>query len=665
MRISLITSFLLFGAACQESPPTTCDEVFFPDQDGDGYGDPEAGTTSCSAPSGYVENDDDCDDTDPALSPSTRWYADEDGDGYGVPTRSAAACVAPAGYVDNADDCDDNEASLNPGTPWYGDADGDGYGDESSVQTGCDAPPNTTGTGGDCNDSDAEIHPGATEICDDIDQDCDGDVSAISTWYTDQDQDGHGVDDGSSTSSCEAPGDAWALVADDCDDQNADRFPDNREVCSDGVDQDCDEVDRCAWEGAIAVEDGAEIPASLGTATEHGSALLGLGDTDGDGRGELAVGRPGTGQQGEVGLFFGAEGGLDSTRGIALGGASADDGFGAALAPGFDPTGGGAAALLVGAPATASNGAGAAWLFLGPFTTDLDTGDAQAKISGSTAVRLTGSVVAGDGAAVLVGGQSSSDDTWGAWLFTTMSSSMGIEEAPTYVGGLVAGAVAPAGIPGMAFADVDGDGQGDAILGDPGEGAKSDGQVVIFFDLASLGGSLDKSDADVIIAGRTYGQLGASVARLPDTDGDGVDDLLLGAPGRGTRLGVALVFLGGSGLSSGTYADAEASLNGPGTSSAKSDATGIAVAGLDDAQGDGLGDALVSASVTGVTYLAWSPLSGEVDLASKADLILTGDASEGAGEVIGQAGDIDGDTYGDWAIGASVANSAWLFLGGP
>ena len=60
--------------------------------------------------------DDDCDgavDEDGAVP----WFADTDGDGFGDPAVSLAACTAPAGFVADDQDCDDTDPAVNPGVP--------------------------------------------------------------------------------------------------------------------------------------------------------------------------------------------------------------------------------------------------------------------------------------------------------------------------------------------------------------------------------------------------------------------------------------------------------------------------------------------------------------------------------------------------------------------
>ncbi len=106
------------------------------------------------------------------------------------------------------------------------DGDGDGY-------AGAD----------DCDDTDANIHPGATEVCDGVDNDCDGDVDEglTQTVYADVDGDGFG-DDEVTEEACE-PDSGQVGRGGDCDDNDASIHPEAPESC-DGVDNDCDgEVD--------------------------------------------------------------------------------------------------------------------------------------------------------------------------------------------------------------------------------------------------------------------------------------------------------------------------------------------------------------------------------------------------------------------------------------
>ncbi|MCA9547111.1 MAG: putative metal-binding motif-containing protein, partial [Myxococcales bacterium] len=90
------------------------EQTFYPDSDGDGYGASEGAQLACAAPDGFVGNDDDCDDSNPALSPETVWYLDFDGDGFGGEDITLTQCVKPNRYIAVAGDCDDGAPQINP-----------------------------------------------------------------------------------------------------------------------------------------------------------------------------------------------------------------------------------------------------------------------------------------------------------------------------------------------------------------------------------------------------------------------------------------------------------------------------------------------------------------------------------------------------------------------
>lgn len=128
------------------------------------------------------------------------FYYDADVDGYGTTNITAQGCNPPAGFVTLSGDCDDADPSINPGaievcdlvdnncngliddsdptlsaTRWYADLDADGFGDANDVGVvTCTQPPNTSSNNTDCDDNNSQINPGAVEICNLIDDDCDG-----------------------------------------------------------------------------------------------------------------------------------------------------------------------------------------------------------------------------------------------------------------------------------------------------------------------------------------------------------------------------------------------------------------------------------------------------------------------------------------------------------
>jgi hypothetical protein len=250
---------------------------WYADQDGDGYGDPDLALQKCDAPPGSADNADDCNDNDPDQRPGVgetcdgidndcdglrdesdpdldpaellTWFADSDLDGFGDPDTTIAACTQPWFYVDNNEDCDDEEPLLGLPDAWLLDNDGDGYGAGPPSADSCTPPyPDyvLAAYGIDCNDANIAQNPGAIEICNTIDDDCDGladdadpdiDPDVLVSWHVDDDGDGFGNPD-FFVDACRQPADS-VLDDSDCDDGDEDIHPDATEVCN-GFDDDCD-----------------------------------------------------------------------------------------------------------------------------------------------------------------------------------------------------------------------------------------------------------------------------------------------------------------------------------------------------------------------------------------------------------------------------------------
>ncbi len=270
--------------------------TWYADGDGDGFGDAGAPQRACAQPSGHVTDAADCDDGDPLIFPGAPercngedddcdgavdeepadpplWYHDDDGDGFGDAEDATGACEPPADHVADASDCDDDDPQVFPeadercngvdddcdgtvdeepvdGGTWYLDADGDGFGDPRAFTSSCIEPSGYVADATDCDDASAAVFPGADELCNGVDDDCDGAVDEAGavdapTWYADADGDGYG-DAASATASCTQPT-GTTVDGSDCDDRDAAIHPGASEHC-DGVDEDCDGV---VDEGAV------------------------------------------------------------------------------------------------------------------------------------------------------------------------------------------------------------------------------------------------------------------------------------------------------------------------------------------------------------------------------------------------------------------------------
>ena len=184
------------------SPTTHPDDR---DEDGDGFTENEGDCNDSNDQiyPGQSETcdglDQDCDGVvDEDSTDDVPWYGDNDGDGQGDNSDVVMACAPPAGYVAAFGDCDDDNADVHSGaqescdgtdhdcdtlvyepssqdaTTYYTDLDEDGYGATTTSIPACSLPEGYVDVSGDCNDAEPSIHPEAIEICNQIDDDCDG-----------------------------------------------------------------------------------------------------------------------------------------------------------------------------------------------------------------------------------------------------------------------------------------------------------------------------------------------------------------------------------------------------------------------------------------------------------------------------------------------------------
>ena len=257
-------------------------ETFYADVDADGFGGTAEGMwEGCVAPPGWSKDGTDCDDEDDERYPgnvevcdgvdndcdaladdgvTSTFHPDLDSDGFGSTAGSWDGCEAPPAWIADGTDCDDADEQSFPGNPevcdgadnncdgtadegktsvFYADADSDGFGNKTQSYKGCTAPLGWLTDSTDCNDASQAAYPGNKEVCDRLDNDCDGlaDNGVIATFYADADGDSYGNPAVPITACAPPPG----FVADktDCNDGDFFTWPGAYDECN-GVDNDCD-----------------------------------------------------------------------------------------------------------------------------------------------------------------------------------------------------------------------------------------------------------------------------------------------------------------------------------------------------------------------------------------------------------------------------------------
>lgn len=340
--------------------------------------------------------------------------------------------------------------------------------------------------------------------------------------------------------------------------------------------------------GRAYIFDGATPPATLNgiESMDFFGSVAFVGDVNADGFAEILVGAPGEEGFGIAHLYFGAANGIEASAEVSLasGDPEANGAFGTSVAGAGDVNGDGYADVVIGAR-DENEGQGAAYIFFGG-SDDLDNlADVTLTAPGSL---LFGFAVAGggdfnaDGYADVIVGTYRIDVSGKGYLFHGGSNVDGTADAvlaspnPEAQGGF-GSAVAGAG-------DINGDGFGDVIVGAYGENANA-GRTYVYRGSAS---GIATSPAATIDGSPDHG-LGSAVAGAGDINGDGYDDVIIGATGASNSAGLVKVFRG---------ADGGLAINGATLNSGASTQEGRfgqAAAGAGDVNGDGYADIVVGA----------------------------------------------------------------------
>jgi hypothetical protein len=207
--------------------------------------------------------DDNCDGvTDPENAPGCRnYFVDVDKDGAGAGSAFRCLCAADGIYRSLVNtDCDDSNASKFPGNDeicdhldndcdgvtdgqnsvgchvYYYDYDRDGFGQSGTQRCLCEPDGYYDAeVDGDCNDASMSVNPDATEVCDGVDNDCDGvadpdDTVGCTVMYKDEDADLWGAEP--AICMCVARGVYSLTSGGDCDDTDTNINPNGIEICN-------------------------------------------------------------------------------------------------------------------------------------------------------------------------------------------------------------------------------------------------------------------------------------------------------------------------------------------------------------------------------------------------------------------------------------------------
>ena len=570
---------------------------------------------------GVSTDEGDCDDYDVSVYPGAEEICDGkdndcngidddpfdlDGDGISAPCEG---------------DCDDNDASIYPNAEEIcdgvdnncsgriDDAEGADY-DQDGV---CEED-------GDCDDDDPTVYPGATEYCNGLDNDCDGIID-----------NGYDYD-----------GDGWSSCGDDCDDTDPDIYPGAPEDC-DGRDDDCDGLidedfdnDGDGWAGCSGDCDDTDpdvnpdMPEQCNGIDDNCNGQIDE-EVDEDEDGYTPCG--GDCNDLDADIHPGALDGPDSIDNDCD--SDVDEFYGydldAAVLPVYYE---GAANARVGS--SLAGGGDITDDGLDDFTMGAPFDDGTAADSGTAAV------VEGDAA---------------DWFTNPPLMSLASEIDGTVTDSQVGATV--------AMGDLDDDGVTDVIIGGPYKNYSMvpDGEVYIFLG-GSIGAGPDVDDADVALRGSFAGEhAGAGLSSGGDVDGDGRDDVLIGATwnneaaGGGVE-GAVYVLLGRpvwSGFDE-TY-DCDAQLVG----SSDDELLGGAVAIVPDMNSDGYDEVLVGSedgdNGDGRAYLIYGKSSwSDMDL-DDADAQFYASGADHWGIRVGGLEDINGDGRGEMWIGSEDYSS--------
>ncbi|MCI0635917.1 MAG: integrin alpha, partial [Actinobacteria bacterium] len=407
-----------------------------------------------------------------------------------------------------------------------------------------------------------------------------------------------------------------------------------------------------------------------------GTSVASAGDVNADGYDDVIVGGPGGDgggvYPGEAFVYLGSASDLSPTPAWSAAGSEAQAKFGHSVASAGDVNADGFVDVVVGAPGQDGGGtltdAGAAYVFLGsasgPATSPVSSfvGDQTAAALGF-AVASAGDVSSDGYDDVLVGApfyDAGTTDEGRAYLFEGAAS--GPEPAPAWtvesnnLGALLGSALLGSG-------DTNGDGFDDVLVGAPSFGPfLTQSNLGLALSYLGSSGGLDPTPISTQ-RGLIDSRLGTSLGLAGDTNGDGFEDVVVGAPtyeNGQTSEGLVLVFPGGPGPVSSVLEN-EASWNGLGNQAGSR--FGFDVSDAGDVDGDGYGDMIVGAPLydngqtnEGRAFVFVGSASGFSTTPEW--MSESNQANAQFGSAVSGAGDVNGDGYDDVIVGAPLYDNS-------
>ena len=379
-----------------------------------------------------------------------------------------------------------------------------------------------------------------------------------------------------------------------------------------------------------------------------GTSVSSAGDINGDGFDDVIIGAPSirhfsyTNTNGHSYVVFGKATGfdavmnlseLDGSNGFRLDGVNAGDFSGRSVSNAGDVNGDGFDDVIIGAPSAYPYGTGGYSYVVFGKASGFDATMSLSDLDGSDGFRLDGQGRSYSGKSVSTAG------------------------------------------------DVNGDGFDDVIIGAPGPRYATGSSSVVFGGASGFGAVMDLSSLDgsngfyLSSTGGYYGRLGSSVSTAGDVNGDGFDDVIVGAPGGSLNDNYSgssyVVFGRASGFDATMNLSELDGSNGFRLDGvAIGDGSGGSVSTAGDVNGDGFDDLIIGASgadpnglPSGSSYVVFGRASGfdatmnlsELDGSNgfRLDGVAIGDGSGGS---VSTAGDVNGDGFDDLIIGASGAD---------